>query len=146
MDSNVDKNLNAFRIKAGISTDTKIRILDETEAPDGSLKISVSYLGEQSVKTPELDKEVLVSAPVAAELYLDGKRNLVRYEIKDPDPVMIQGLKEELNSKLKTGQIQFIDSGKKASAADLFAKKKPFYIETDEQGKQHLRRAYFRTH
>jgi hypothetical protein len=144
-DSNIDKSLNDFRAKAGIASYIKIRIIDKTDAPDGFL-ISISYTGEQPVKTPELNQEVLVPAPVTAQLYLDKKGNLVRYQIKDPDPVMIDVLRGELNSKLRIGQIDIIDSGKKASAGELFAKKKPFYIEKDEQGKQHLKRAYFETH
>jgi hypothetical protein len=139
----IGQSLDSFKNKASIPPNTRIKVTDKTDGPDGFLKITVSYMGEHSIKTPELNQEVLVSTPLTAELYLDKEGNLVKYQIHEPDHIMIDTLEQELNSRLKTGQIHFIDSNEKVSTSELFAKQKPFYIQKDDQGKQHLKRAYF---
>jgi len=146
IDSYINQIMNSFRIKAGIRPETKIRIIDETYASDDSVKVSISYNGEHPIKSSKLNEDVLVTAPVNAELYLDKKSNLLKYQIQEPDPIMIETLREELDYKLRTGQIQFIGPDTNASMSELFAKKKPFYIERDHQGKLHLKRAYFQTY
>jgi hypothetical protein len=144
IESKLDKSLNSFKDKEGIAPNTGIRIVDEIHQPDGFIRLNVSYMGEYPLNASELKEDVFVSTPLTAELYLDGERNLIQYKTHHPDTAMINSLKDELDSKLKDGQICITENDTEGiSGAELFSKQKPFYIQRDAQGKQHLKRAYF---
>jgi len=138
----IDQSLNSFRNQAKISLDAKITIIGKSSEPDGSKKLNITYTGEQPIKVTDLDHEVLVSTPFTAEIYLDKGNNLIKYNIHSLQIAIIDALKEELNNKLKDGLIFFPKDNEKVSISKLFAEKKPFYILKDDQGKQHLKRAY----
>ena len=129
-----------FKNIIGISANSKIKIINRSEQPDKTMKITISYSGEHPIKT-EID-EILVSTPLTAELYFDKDGKLLNYKTVDPDPNIMNTLKEEVNYMLKEKQIQLPTSNNETSKS----LSKEFYIEKDKEGKQHLKRSHFSSH
>jgi hypothetical protein len=141
--SDVDQILNDFKVKANISPDSRITIIGKDHDIIRSKKLKISYIGEHPVKTPELDQDVLVSLPFTAELHIDKGNKLTGYKINQPESEIIETVREELEDKLKNGKVFFSKNNENVSSSELLAEKKPFYIQKDDQGKQHLKRSYF---
>jgi hypothetical protein len=123
--SGIDQIIDDLKEKANVPPNTTMQIIDKKDEPDGSETISFSYTGEYPIKPHDMNQEIMVSTPLTAEVRLNKQNDLVEYRIHDPEPSMISALESEVETILKTGEIE-----------------KEFYIQKDEQGKQHLKRAY----
>jgi hypothetical protein len=123
---NVEQILNEFKDKVNISRNTRMKVIDRTDETDGSQRLSVAYVGEYPIKTPDFDGDILVSTPLSAELHLDKEKELFEYHIREPDPDTIDALKKNVGAVLEDKGVG-----------------REFFIQKDEQGRQHLKRSHF---
>jgi hypothetical protein len=128
-----------------LSPDTKIRVLQKEKEPNESTRVDVSYFDEIPVDVANLENKVFVSAPFTAKLYFDRDGRFKMHQVKEPDTHTRDILKQELESKMEAGEVSIIQSSDQASPKELAAKRTPFYIQKDSQGRHHLKRGYFST-
>jgi hypothetical protein len=143
LESDIKEILNKFKRKLNIPLETKVRVVNKKYIDNSLRRLRISYTSEYPVKLSNLAEEVFVSAPLIAEIFLDNNGNIVKYELFDLSSDMIAALKKNLEDKIKGDEIEFVNSDEKISVPNLVKKNKPFYIQRDDKGKQHLRRAYF---
>jgi len=129
-----------FKNNIGIPANTKINIINKEELHDNIPKIIISYIGEYPIKANS--DEILVSTPLTAELLLDQNKKLIKYQILDPKPDVIQTLKEELKYLMNNNKVKSTNSND--STSKILSEE--FYIDTDNEGKKHLKRSRFLSH
>lgn len=133
--NSIDSAIAEFKKNIGISPNSKIKIVSRSEQPDNTTKVTLSYSGEHPIKT-QID-DILVSTPLTAEIHFDKNGKLLNHKNFDPDPNIINSLKEEINNMLKEKQIQL----PRSNNAIPESSSKEFYIEKDKEGRQHLKRS-----
>ena len=134
----IDTAIDNFKNITGMSANSKVKIVNKSELPNKTSKITISFIGEYPIKSNS--NEVLVPTPLTAELFIDENKKLTKHQILEPKHDVIQALEEELNYLINDTKIQSTDSNNSISSKSL---SKEFYIESDKDGKKHLKRSRF---
>lgn len=126
-----------------LPADAELRVENVTKNARGT-RINFSYT--QSVAVDDaLPRDVTgirVDVSAHGDLKFNARGNLVSYKVEPADPRELRAITDHLSKLVENGQVYVAEPGECVDPEQLRQQGKPWYVQEDEQGKKHLKRAW----
>ncbi|HZQ07459.1 MAG TPA: hypothetical protein VFD70_12840 [Anaerolineae bacterium] len=125
-----------------LPSDAQLRVENVRKTSRGT-DIEFTYTSYVEIDDGELRAVAGVRVQVSAhgDLRFDSKGELVAHEVEPPDP-QVRAIRDQLAKLIASGQVYVAKPGEKVDPDKLRAMGKSWYVEEDEDGNKHLRRAW----
>jgi len=127
----------------GLLPDARLELQSATQNAQGerAVEYSAAQIKLQGAEFGAADG-VTVDERAIVSLHFDMRGALVSSQITPVDERHLRLVKDQVKKLAAADEIYLAAPGEEIDIDALRAKRKPWYVETDEQGRKHLKRAY----
>lgn len=123
--------------------DAELRVENVAKNARGT-RIDFSYTQSVTLDDDMLRDVTGIRVDVSShgDLKFNARGNLVSYKVEPADPRQLRAITDHLSKLVENGQVYVAEPGECIDLEQLRKQGKAWYVQADEQGKKHLKRAW----
>lgn len=131
------------KVDLGLTKDARLDLQSANQTAQGE-RVIVYASSQMRLEGAEFGVAdgVAVDEPATASLKLDSSGNLISSQIAPIDDRHLRAVKDQVRKLAAADEIYLAAPGQVMDVNALRAQRKPWYVETDAQGRKRLKRAY----